>query len=200
MCGQEGRSCLFATHHRTGSTKTTSDEGCADPSGGHPSPPTGSVDQAAHIARTCRPIANAIEPPCKPGGLKTWSLLFCKPVPWHLAQEACACMHRPAHGQCIMPNMHGPSADAEEPMAEPYWATCPACAHMRKCTVFLPAQRKHSRRRMLHSSGMHKQGVFASKASPSSVLINWDRLSLVLRSSFKPRRRRTQHSLCAFWR
>ena len=65
---------------------------------------------------------------------------------------------------------------------------------------FLPAQRMHSRRRMLHSSGMHKQGVFASKASPSSVLINWDRLSLVLRSSFKPRRRRTKHSLCAFWR
>ena len=53
---------------------------------------------------------------------------------------------------------------------------------------------------LLHSSGMHKQGVFASKASPSSVLINWDRLSLVLRSSFKPRRRRTKHSLCAFWR
>ena len=124
-----------------------------------------------YIARTCRPIANAIEPPCKPGGLKTWSLLFCKPVPWHLAQEACACMHRPAHGQCIMPNMHGPSADAEEPMAEPYWATCPARARMRVCTVFLCAQRMHSRRRMLHSSGMHKQGVFASKASPSSVLI-----------------------------
>ena len=35
---------------------------------------------------------------------------------------------------------------------------------------------------MLHSSGMHKQGVFASKASPLSVLINWDRLSLVLRA------------------
>ena len=32
--------------------------------------------------------------------------------------------------------MHGPSADAEEPMAEPYWATCPARARMRKCTVF----------------------------------------------------------------
>ena len=45
---------------------------------------------------------------------------------------------------------------------------------------------------MLHSSGIHKQEVFASKASPSSVLINWDRLSLVLRSSVKLRRRRTK--------
>ena len=189
--GQQGWSslCWFCKNqHRQ------ANQGCTDPSGGHPSPPTGSVDQAAHIARTCRPIANAIEPPCKPGCLKPWSLLFCTRVPWRLAQEACACMHRPAHGRCITPRTYQPSADAEEPMAEPYWATCPARACMRVCTVFLCAQR------MLHSSGMHKQGVFASKASPSSVLINWDRLSLVLRSSFKPRRRRTKHSLCAFWR
>ena len=198
MCGQEGRSCLFATHHRTGSTKTTSDEGCTDPSGGHPSPPTGSVDQAAHIARTCRPIANAIEPPCKPGGLKTWSLLFCKPVPWHLAQEACACMHRPAHGQCIMPNMHGPSADAEETMAEPYWATCPARARMRKCMVFC-----------LHS--VNTQGgacrivaacalgaVYATKASPRTRFGKIDVSYWFWRSSCEPRRRRAKRLLCAF--
>ena len=43
----------------------------------HPPPPTGSADRAAHVARTCRPIADAIEPSCKPGSLKTWSLLFC---------------------------------------------------------------------------------------------------------------------------
>ena len=91
---------------------TTSDEGCTDPSGGHPPPPTGSADQAAHVARTCEPIADAIGPPCKPGSLKTWSLLSCTRVPWRLAQEACACMHRPAHGRCITPRTYGPSADA----------------------------------------------------------------------------------------
>ena len=51
-------------------------------------------------------------------------------------------------------------------MAEPYWATCPARACMRVCTVFLCAQRMHSRRRMLHSSGMHKQGVFCLQGFP----------------------------------
>ena len=136
MCGQEGRSCLFATHHRTGSTKQTSKPRLHRPERHHPPPPTGSADRAAHVARTRRPIADAIEPPCKPGCLKPWSLLFCTRVPWRLAQEACACMHRPAHGRCITPRTYGPSADAEEPMAEPYWATCPARARMRKCTVF----------------------------------------------------------------
>jgi hypothetical protein len=159
---------------------TTSDEGCTDPSGGHPPPPTGSADQAAHVARTCGPIADAIGPPCKPGSLKTWSLLSCTRVPWRLAQEACACMHRPAHGRCITPRIYGPSADAEESTAEPQWATCPARARMRVCTVSLCAQRMRSRRRMPHVGGMHNQGVYASKASPSSVFIIWDRLLLVL--------------------
>ena len=132
----------------------------------HPPPPTGSADRAAHVARTRRPIADAIEPSCRPGSPETWSLLFCTQVPWHLAQEACACMHRPAHGRCITPRTYEPSADAEEPMAEPYWATCPARACMRVCTVFLCAQRMHSRRRMLHSSGMHKQGFFLPPRLP----------------------------------
>ena len=113
----------------------------------HPPPPTGSADRAAHVARTRRPIADAIEPPCKPGCLKPWSLLFCTRVPWRLAQEACACMHRPAHGRCITPRTYEPSADAEEPMAEPYWATCPARACMGVCRFFLCAQRMHSRSR-----------------------------------------------------
>lgn len=101
-------------------------------------------------------------------------------VPWRLAQEACACMHRPVHGRCITPRMYGPSADAEESTAEPQWTTFPARARMRVCTVSLCAQRMRSRRRMPHVGGMHNQGVYASKAPPPMCFVILDRLLLVL--------------------
>ena len=198
MCGQEGRNCPFATHHRTGSTKQTSKPRLHRPERHHPPPPTGSAERATHVVWTRRPIADAIEPPCKPGCLKPWPLLFCTRVPWRLAQEACACMHRPAHGRCITPRTYGPSADAEEPMAEPYWATCPARARMRKCMVFC-----------LHS--VNTQGgacrivaacalgaVYATKASPRTRFGKIDVSYWFWRSSCEPRRRRAKRLLCAF--
>ena len=136
--------------------------------------------------------------PCKPGSLETWSWLFCACVPWRLAQEACACMHRPVHGRCITPRTYGPSADAEESTAEPQWATCPARARMRVCTVSSCARRTRSRRRMSRVGGMHNQGVYAFKASPPDVLASGTVSYWFWRSSFEPRRRRAKRTLCAF--
>ena len=101
----------------------------------------------------------------------------------HVAQEACACMHRPAHGRCITPQdretlrrcggVDGRANVGHMP------GSC-LCASVRALLPGSHVQGVHAQGGACRTSAACALGVYASKASPVAAFFKGCRLFLVL--------------------